>query len=347
MLYGCNEARRWHGKYIFYCPIGLVFSSVLIPETDLALIAGPVVMGDLQDTLFDLPDGIDHTIVSQLFCCTADTLNHVSSILEMAIFGLRYRPDQTAYDRNIVPGINELPAESASVYNSFPYISAQEESLRDAVAQKDKSAAKALLNEMLRFVYNPHPDQFALIQSRAVHLVFLLSQVSLAGGMGDQEQLIYLTEYIPTLKSLTSLESLDGVLAEILHHFIDYTFDFSEIVHSDTVYRIMDFVKSNYNLKITMNHVANYVHLSNSHTGNLFHRETGMTVSAYINHVRIEKSKPLLKQSSVPIADIAFLCGFEDHSYFTRVFKKQTGMSPRRFREQFIASEGTEESESE
>ena len=40
MLYGCNEARRWRGRYIYYCPIGLVFCAVAIPESGRTVVAG-------------------------------------------------------------------------------------------------------------------------------------------------------------------------------------------------------------------------------------------------------------------------------------------------------------------
>lgn len=79
MLYGCNEARRWKGRYIFYCPIGLVLSAVNVPETDQTVVAGPLITGEVQDTVFDLPDYIDPESVLPLFQCSADTLNHISS----------------------------------------------------------------------------------------------------------------------------------------------------------------------------------------------------------------------------------------------------------------------------
>ena len=64
----------------------------------------------------------------------------------------------------------------------------------------------------------------------------------------------------------------------------------------------------------------------------MFRKETGQTISAYVSHIRIEKSKALLRQPGVPIAEIAGLCGFEDQSYFTKVFKNVTGETPQQFR---------------
>ena len=119
----------------------------------------------------------------------------------------------------------------------------------------------------------------------------------------------------------------------MLHLYVDYSFDFNEIKHSDTVYRAMEYIRSNFSRKITLEEIASYVHLSGSHLSGTFHKETGQTISAYINHVRIEKSKQLLAATQATIAEVAALCGYEDQSYFSRVFRQGTGLSPKRFRE--------------
>lgn len=113
---------------------------------------------------------------------------------------------------------------------------------------------------------------------------------------------------------------------------MDYTFDFSEIKRSDTIYCVMEYVKSKYNRKITLEDIASHVYLSTSHLSGIFRKKTGQTISECINYVRIEKSKLLLKQRDVSITDVAASCGFESQSYFTRVFKNQTGVSPGKYR---------------
>lgn len=324
MLYGCNEARRWKGRYIFYCPIGLVFSAVTVPETDQTVVAGPLITGEVQDTLFDLPDYIDPESVLSLFHCSADTLNHISSILEMAVYGLRYRPEPSSYDRNIIPGQKEPQDDEA--YTGFPLAGILEEAVRNGDRERTRNA----INRLLEYVYAPHPDQLALIKSRAVQLVWLLAREA----PDQSEEMLYRDTYIPALKSVAGLEEMDIILSEILHHFVDYTFDFPQIRHADTVYHVMEFIRTNYEKKISLEHVAGYVHLSSSYVGSLFRRKTGQTVSAYLNQVRIEKSKALLSCGELPISDVSYLCGFGDQSYFTRVFKKQTGLSPNKFRQQ-------------
>ena len=62
-----------------------------------------------------------------------------------------------------------------------------------------------------------------------------------------------------------------------------------------------------------------------------------MTFTKYITNVRIEKSKQLLKNTKYPLADIPAMVGFEEQSYFTRVFRTTTGISPGKYRESYAA----------
>lgn len=326
MLYGCNEARRWQGRYTFYCPIGLVFTAVSIPQTERAMVAGPVVMGELQDTLMDLPEHIDKDPVKNLLCCSSQQLRHISSVLELAVCGLRHRPD-ASFDSNSVA------SEEPEDLPLSPVLLQLENDLRQAVQQQEKSRGRELLNQLLRYVYSPHPDQIDLIRSRAIQLATMLTKIAATVESTSGEDRIYRREHIPALKAAQTLEQVDETLARMLHLYVDYSFDFNEIKHTDTVYRSMEYIRSNFNRKITLEEIASYVHLSGSHLSGTFHKETGQTISAYINHVRIEKSKQLLIATLTPIAEVAALCGFEDQSYFSRVFRQGTGLSPKRFRE--------------
>ena len=106
----------------------------------------------------------------------------------------------------------------------------------------------------------------------------------------------------------------------------------------------MDYVKANYAQKITLDDIARHVFLSRSYLSSIFKEETGDSLFAYINKVRISKSKMLLldsavnlvdvlRQKGIRLTDIAQLVGFEDQSYFTKVFKKATGISPKKYRD--------------
>ena len=84
--------------------------------------------------------------------------------------------------------------------------------------------------------------------------------------------------------------------------------------------------------KITLEEVAGKVYLNPSYFSKIFKDEIGCPFVNYVSKVRVEKSKALLQDPSIPLTDVSNLVGFEDQSYYTRVFKKMTGMTPGRFR---------------
>ena len=79
--------------------------------------------------------------------------------------------------------------------------------------------------------------------------------------------------------------------------------------------------------------MARRVYLSPAYFSRVFKQEMGESFTAYLNRVRIEHSCALLRQKQLRLVDIALMVGFEDQSYFTKVFKKITGISPLCYRE--------------
>lgn len=84
---------------------------------------------------------------------------------------------------------------------------------------------------------------------------------------------------------------------------------------------------------IRMQELADIVHLSVSQLTRLFRAETGMSVSEYIRRKRIDMAKELLMKTDLRIHEIAGRIGMDELSYFGKVFREETGMTPREFRE--------------
>ena len=85
--------------------------------------------------------------------------------------------------------------------------------------------------------------------------------------------------------------------------------------------------------KIALEDVAEHVFLSPSYFSKIFNEELSSNFSKYLNKVRIEQAKRLLLSSSASLIEISNLVGFDDQSYFSKVFKKLTGVTPGKYRE--------------
>ena len=89
--------------------------------------------------------------------------------------------------------------------------------------------------------------------------------------------------------------------------------------------KLFEFIEKNYQTKLTVKMGAEIMHYSTSHFCNYFKLLTGTTFSKYINIIRCESVKNMLRTTDLKITEIAHQCGFEDIRTFTRVFKMVTG----------------------
>lgn len=83
---------------------------------------------------------------------------------------------------------------------------------------------------------------------------------------------------------------------------------------------------------LTLAELAREVHLHPTYFSNRFREVFGIAPMRYLTELRLRRARALLRQDAGPIADIAQACGFTDPYYFSRVFRKQVGMPPSRFR---------------
>lgn len=340
-LYGCNEAYRWNGKYIYYCHLGLVFvASSLSDETGLlvgGLVMGPLIMGDPADTLAELPQASMREAVSALPALPTSAVNDLAEVLCAVAAYTAGMPHSHlgpfVYEQQQLLNALSDTRESAAGCDSSRYLIDCEKQLCQLISSGDKAGAQKLLNEVLGYIYVQNAFDLATIRARVVELIVLLSRATIDAGADMHEILVFNTNYIEKIEQFTSIEELSVWITGIMHRFISYAFDFRQVKHSDVVYKVMEYVKAHFDRKLTLEDIAGHVYLSRSYLSSVFKEETGKSLFAYINAVRVERSKRLLLDNSIRLVDVAGLCGFEDQSYFTKVFKRLVGVSPKRYRD--------------
>jgi two-component system response regulator YesN len=98
------------------------------------------------------------------------------------------------------------------------------------------------------------------------------------------------------------------------------------------VTRVAECVNSIRGKRVTVSDVADAVYMSSSGLTKLFRREIGCTVAEFINKVRIDEAKRLLRDPQYSVTDVADEMGFNDPSNFCKVFKRLVGITPGEFR---------------
>ena len=138
--------------------------------------------------------------------------------------------------------------------------------------------------------------------------------------------------------SLETYKAIEVVLPYFLSFYL-YPQFWKEVTFSEDDHVVggtIAYLQKNLEAKVTLRDLAYRCHLSVSHFSKLFKSKTGYSPIDYANHIKIQKACYLLRYSSKRISDIAVGLGFTDSFYFSRVFKRQMGMSPTEFRSKDI-----------
>ncbi|SHH92954.1 PocR ligand-binding domain-containing protein [Clostridium grantii] len=136
--------------------------------------------------------------------------------------------------------------------------------------------------------------------------------------------------------SIDQIESVSRIMKACassiwLQHIID-------IERSPIIQRINNYVLNNYKETITTEKICHDLKISKTTIYNYLKTDYNLSLSQYINNIRLEKAKELLKESSISIADISCSVGFDDYNYFSRIFKTKYKITPSKYRKTFNMS---------
>lgn len=99
----------------------------------------------------------------------------------------------------------------------------------------------------------------------------------------------------------------------------------------DAVMLAKEYIRSHFGSSVSVRNIADHSFLSCSHLSRVFRRETGFSLHSYLNFVRVDRARALLREGASPAA-VSYETGFTDQSHFTFWFKKITGVTPSVYR---------------
>ena len=334
-LYGAYESERWDGKYIYYCPRGLVF--IATPPMfsgqamEYCLITGPILMMNTDEDVFEdaLENADDLPHVPRLTTAQARALSELIASA-VASFALETVVPDVDSGRQAVMLQRMYDFTDESEPRSYPIDN--ERRLQEHIRSGDKEAAQELLNELLVHIYYTANGDLSVIKARVRELLVLMNRAAIDGGADVDEIMDLCYRYELEVESLDGIESVNRLIGAVLHKFISFVFDLNDIKHQNVVFQTTAYIKAHLTEKLSLDEVAEHVYLSKSYFCRIIKDELGCTFTEYVNRLRVERSKILLTGTGMPIAEIACAVGFDDQSYFNRIFKKQTGIAPGSYR---------------
>lgn len=173
-------------------------------------------------------------------------------------------------------------------------------------------------------VYNPH-------EIKECYVRFIWAILEIAKSVGNENvrdiKQQKLLDRIMNAKIRAELESVCEDILKMLK-----VSESSTDAETLTVRRTKSMIHEFYNTGITLDEIAAKLNITPEYLGTQFHKETGVTFSAYIKNYRITKAKELLVGTSLKLYEIAERVGYFDPKYFSKVFRDVTGQLPAEFR---------------
>ena len=132
------------------------------------------------------------------------------------------------------------------------------------------------------------------------------------------------------MKSIVSL--MKEIIFAVVRNIKKYRLDNSNYI----IKKALDYIEKNYHKEVSLKHLSEYLNLSKHYVCYLFKKETGDNISLYVNKFRIEKAKHLVLESDCKIKEIYDRLGFSDQQYFSKTFKRITGMTVMQYRDSVL-----------
>jgi AraC-like DNA-binding protein/ligand-binding sensor protein len=350
---GISQAQRSGGVYVYTCELGFAYWVCPLSSGGRlagALVAGRVLgagkreaaericrmsRGDISaEAAAALLEGArektgeEINAMARLLLVCADQISRSTETFHDV---LKRRADQQA---KLLDQIDGLKDQYAAGDAGPGYPMEKEGELLAAVARGDKAGARKALDELLALLFFANPDNFKFMQYRAIELLALLSRAAVTSGNTEELLLEINNRYLMRVQEAQATEELIDALYLAVDAMTEQISPFKGVRHASSLRKAERYIQENYTRKVSLQEVAAASGLSAPYFSTVFKEEMGENLSSYLNRLRVEKAAGLLTETGLSLSDIAGSCGFEDQSWFSKIFKSFTGVSPGKYRDQ-------------
>ncbi|MBQ7766670.1 MAG: helix-turn-helix domain-containing protein [Lachnospiraceae bacterium] len=144
------------------------------------------------------------------------------------------------------------------------------------------------------------------------------------------------SDFARKIEQVTTMESVRKLQKDMMHKYCLLVKNHSMKGYSPLIQKIITTIDTDLTADLSLNTLASRMNVNASYLSTLFKRETGSTLTDYVNEKRIQHGILLLHSTNLQIQTIASYCGIPDVNYFTKLFKKRVGKTPKAYRELFL-----------
>jgi YesN/AraC family two-component response regulator len=263
-------------------------------------------------------------------CSELRTLTEQSNLTNASLLASR----RTEYARE------RQRAETIHEFKLVSYVDIREMYLRHepaliaAIRKDDRSEARGILNRLLAAIYYRSGHRLDLVKSFLMELVVTMCRTAVEAGGHPESVFGSNFASIAELSRIESQEALAPWVHEMLERIMDaiQTHRGQSPVH--VVSNALEYMGEHFGEDISRQDVARAAHVSPSHLSRMVRRHLGRTYTDVLNQMRVDRAAELLVRTDRTLTAVAFDTGFRDQSYFTKVFRRYTHVTPRGYRMQ-------------
>lgn len=201
----------------------------------------------------------------------------------------------------------------------------EEKKLLDALLRHNKQEAVQRFSTLYVHLERCGNDSFPTLRGEVIGLfMFLCRGIHSKAG----------SELIASLNAMGDSYSLRQEAEIWLETLIDSVREDRERTHSLVQERAQLYIGQRYKEDISMEQTAEYVNLSPHYFSKMFRQHVGETFIDYVTRLRMDEAKRLIAEERLSLKEICYEVGYKDPNYFSRVFKKSTGITPSEYRQQ-------------
>lgn len=336
-----NIITPFHTQYCILC---------ISKEQDEHLMIGPFLENPITDNLVypiinNLKLNLDYTAKLKLYYQSVPSID-TTSIFEILYTINEYitknplTPDVDTLDLSILPKQDssyDLLVENinrTSMYKILEERYAMEDKLLSYITKGDIILAQSQFEkyslssaEIIRTKDSIRNTKNLLLSANT-----LFRKAAHSGGVDP----IYLDElsgkWAIKIEHALSFEALDSMSSQMIRSYCLLTKEYSLSQYSPVVKQALTFINLNLSSPLTVKKLAYEIGLSPDYLTRLFKKELGVNIITYINRKRIYTSLNLLKNTNLSIEEIGDLIGLNNTSYFSTLFKREIGISPKQYR---------------
>lgn len=240
-----------------------------------------------------------------------------------AVISLR----KAAVEKKVIH-FESLSPDVMNADKTYEYPLELESKLAEQLMSGNIRNAKRYADEILMNILEKYSSPHILKENICEFITVLKRTVSRIGINPDNPGS---SEILSELAELSSVDEIEIWCKRNVYNLIEQV-EKGGTKNTDIISRVFDYSNRNFNKDITLELAAAEVGLTPQYLSKVFKEKCGTNFIDYITKKRLEYAEELLKKCDKNIKEISKMAGYEDSNYFCKIFKKETGLSPKQYR---------------